>query len=293
MAHPDVDSASDGPADLVVVPPEPGTSPALPPAPAIADVEVTSARAYVERSRAASTRRAYEKDWERFGTWCRERGADSLPTLPALVAVHLSALADAGWHRLRWVVRSPQSPTTGAKGWYCHTGPRAAASSPRCSPASGGRLRHPRDREDPACDDVALRLIWSIECDGLAALRDRAVVTFGVVLAARRSELVALDVADLAWEGRSVRITLRRLRAARLSDHSVACIVQARAAAGLDPARFGGTRSGQAASRRRPAKARTCGRDAKSPVTRACRCSQATCATRACSRTTRGRGSCK
>src|SRR6478609_6389596 len=35
--------------------------------------------------------------------------------------------------------------------------------------------------------------------DGLAALRDRALLAFGMGLAARRSELVALDVADLEW----------------------------------------------------------------------------------------------
>lgn len=104
-------------------------------------------------------------------------------------------------------------------------------------------------------------------------------------------ELVALDVADLAWEKQGLRVTIRRsktdqegagavvavpdgrklrplahlrawldaagisegpvfrplwkggqqVRDARLSDHAVARIVQARAAAaGLDPARFAG-----------------------------------------------------
>jgi len=41
-------------------------------------------------------------------------------------------------------------------------------------------------------------------------LRDRALIAFGMALAARRSELVALDVADLAWEDKGVRVTIRR-----------------------------------------------------------------------------------
>ena len=135
-----------------------------------------------------------------------------------------------------------------------------------------------------------MQLLWSIEGDSLAALRDRALIAFGMALAARRSELVALDVADLLWEPQGARVTIRRsktdqeafgdvvavpegrrltplthlrawlaaaaisegpifrplwkgnrVRDARLSDHAVARIVQARAAAaGLDPARYAG-----------------------------------------------------
>ena len=136
----------------------------------------------------------------------------------------------------------------------------------------------------------ATQLLWSIEGDDLAALRDRALIALGMALAARRSELVALDVADLDWEAKGLRVTIRRsktdqeghgvvvavpegrrltplthlrtwltisgitegavfrplwkgnrLREARLSDHAVARIVQARAlAAGLDPTRYAG-----------------------------------------------------
>ncbi len=37
-----------------------------------------------------------------------------------------------------------------------------------------------------------MRLLWAIEGDGLVALRDRAILAFGMAFAARRSELVAL-----------------------------------------------------------------------------------------------------
>jgi hypothetical protein len=46
----------------------------LPPLPVVSDAEIGVARGYVEASRAASTRRAYDGDWRRFAKWCHERG---------------------------------------------------------------------------------------------------------------------------------------------------------------------------------------------------------------------------
>jgi hypothetical protein len=45
---------------------------------------------------------------------------------------------------------------------------------------------------------------------GLAGKRDRALLLLGFALAARRSELVALDVADLAECPEGLRVTIRR-----------------------------------------------------------------------------------
>lgn len=259
---------------------------------ALAPGEVASARSYVEASRAASTRRNYEAEWGRFGVWCRERDAPALPAAPALVAVYLSGLADAG--------KAP--PTVAcALAAIAHNHKRAGLVPPHR--AEGGAViadvlagirrsrTEPPGRKAPADADVVYDLLRSIQGEGLAELRDRALIAFGMALAARRSELVALNVADLEWEPRGVRVTIRksktdqeatgaivavpegrrlqplarlrawldaaritegalfrplwkggkRVRDVRLSDHSVAAIVQARAAAaGLDPTRYGG-----------------------------------------------------
>ena len=258
---------------------------------AVTDQEIHQARGYVEASRAASTRKAYAGDWSRFETWCRARAAPALPASPALVAVYLSTLASNGL--------APPSVAR-ALAAIAHHHRQARLIPPHR--ADGGSvvtdvlagIRRSRtggpDRKAAADADVIMRLLWSIEGDGLAALRDRAVIAFGMAMAARRSELVALDVADLAWEEKGLRVTVRRsktdqdgegatvavpegrrltplahlrawldaagitegpvfrplwkggrVRPARLSDHAVARIVQARAlAAGLDPARYAG-----------------------------------------------------
>jgi len=168
------------------------------PAPVVSDAEIGAARGYVEASRAASTRRAYDGDWSRFSRWCHDRGAPALPAPPALVAIYLSALAASG--------KTP--PTVGrALAAIAHAHKRAGHTAPHRT--AGGqvitevlagirRSRHaPPQRKAPADAEFLLLLLRSIEGDGLLALRDRALLAFGMALAARRSELVALDLSDL------------------------------------------------------------------------------------------------
>ena len=57
--------------------------------------QVAAARGYADASRAASTQAKYLQHWTAFGAWCREYGHQTLPADPAVVAVHLSSLAEA------------------------------------------------------------------------------------------------------------------------------------------------------------------------------------------------------
>ena len=49
---------------------------------ALAEDQVAAARRYADVSRAASTRRKYEADFEAFAVWCRDHGHDALTRLP-------------------------------------------------------------------------------------------------------------------------------------------------------------------------------------------------------------------
>ena len=255
------------------------------------EAEIHRARGYVDASRAASTRRAYAGDWQRFSIWCRERATPALPAPPALVAVYLSTLAANGLAppSVARALAAIAHHHKQARLIPPHRAERGSVVTDVLAGIRRSRVTGP-DRKAAADADVVMQLLWSIEGDGLAALRDRAVIALGMALAARRSELVALDVADLAWEEKGLRVTIRRsktdqdgagatvavpegrrltplahlrawldaaaitegpvfrplwkggrVRPARLSDHAVARIVQARAlAAGLDPARYAG-----------------------------------------------------
>jgi integrase len=204
--------------------------PAAPAAlPTLAPNEIATARGYIDASRAASTRKAYAADWLRFEFWCRERGAAALPAAPALVAVYLSALAARG-----------QAPPSIARALaaiaYAHR--RAGKVPPHR--AEGGMvigdmlagIRRARiggpDRKAAADADVVMQLLWSIEDSSLAAMRDRALIAFGMALAARRSELVALDVADLAWEPKGLRVTIRRSKIDQDGEGAVVAVPEGR-----------------------------------------------------------------
>ncbi len=271
------------------------TSPALAPlvlAPLVlAASEIAMARGYIDAARATSTRKAYRADWQRFAQWCQARDTPAPPPPPALVAVYLAGLAARGLAPPS-IARALAAIADAHRGAGVVAPHRAEAGMVIADTLAGirrARIGTP-DRKAAADADVVMQLLRSIEGGSLAALRDRALIAFGMALAGRRSELVALDVADLAWEASGLRVTIRRsktdqeragavvavpegrrltplthLRAwldgagitegavfrplwkgnrtrdARLSDHAVARIVQARAAAaGLDPARYAG-----------------------------------------------------
>ena len=202
---------------------------APPSPPTVSDREIAAARGYVEASRAASTRRAYDGDWRRFSTWCEARGAPALPARPELVAVYLSALAAAG--------KAP--PSVGrAQAAIAHIHARAGHVPPHR--AEGGMviaevlagIRRSRkttpDRKAPADAEFLLVLLGSITGDGLAALRDRALLALGMALAARRSELVALEVRDLDWNKQGIRITIRRSKTDQEGAGAVVAVPEGR-----------------------------------------------------------------
>ena len=223
-------SPSDGAVALT-----PATTGAEPPAPpTLSDTEVDGARRFVDASRAAATRRAYAADWRRFSRWCQAHGATALPAHPALVAVYRSALS-----------RHDLAPTSVGLALVAiaHAHKRAGIVAPHR--AEGGavvaeviagirrsRLKPP-DKKAAADADVVMRLLWSITGDSLAALRDRALIAFGMALAARRSELVALDVADLEWEPKGLRVTIRRSKTDQEGAGAIVAVPEGRRLAPL------------------------------------------------------------
>ena len=65
-------------------------------------------------------------------------------------------------------------------------------------------------RKKAATSDIVLGMAQTGGDDSLRQLRDRAILLIGFAGAMRRSELVALNVADLEWTGDGVLIHIRR-----------------------------------------------------------------------------------
>ena len=173
--------------------------------------QVQAARDYVDASRAASTRAKYLQHWAAFDLWCREQGHRALPADPATVAIHLSDLAAAG------IAPQTLALRMAAIG---HAHRQAGEAIPHkvrggtviLDVLAGARRRcgRPPDRKAAADGDVIWSMLHAIQGDTLKAVRDRALLSFGMVSCLRRSEITALDVSDIVRVLEGLRVTIRR-----------------------------------------------------------------------------------
>ncbi len=164
-------------------------------------------QAYQRASKADATVRAYSSDARAFEAWCRGYGFRSLPASPEAVAAFLVAEAEAGRststigrrcaaisyaHKLAKVVDPTDDEAV-----------RAAMKGIR------RRVGVAPSRKAAATAEIVAAMLMRIP-DTLAGKRDRALLALGFAGAFRRSELVALDVADLSEDPDGLRVTVRR-----------------------------------------------------------------------------------
>jgi len=162
---------------------------------------------YAEAEKSAATRRAYACDWHDFEAWCRARGAGPLPAHPGLVGAYLSHLAGAG-------LKASTIGRRAAAIAYRHK--LAGHEPPTNAEAVKAVMRGIRrtigtapDQKSAATAAIVRRMIQVCPEDTLAGLRDRALLALGFAGAFRRSELCALDVADLADTPDGLRVLIR------------------------------------------------------------------------------------
>jgi site-specific recombinase XerD len=172
-----------------------------------------SASDYAAASKSEATRRAYRSDWQDFAAWCSGHGVAELPAAPAALASYIAQLADRGKkvstirrriaaiayaHRLKgFPVPTDAEPV---KAVLSGIRRRIGVAVTRKAPATARALQKMtgarRQKEAAACD--------------LRTLRDRALLLLGFAAALRRSELVALDVADLEFLDRGLIVHIRK-----------------------------------------------------------------------------------
>jgi site-specific recombinase XerD len=169
--------------------------------------EIEAARSFAMAEKSEATRRAYRSDFEIFTAWCTARGVASMPAAPETVKVFLASQAIGG----------TKASTLGrrvAAIRYAHK--LAGFEPPTNSELVKVELRGIRrtigaapERKDAA---TAARIgdMLAMIPDTLAGLRDRALLLLGFAGAFRRSELVALTVADLVDTQGGLRVTIRK-----------------------------------------------------------------------------------
>src|SRR5258708_5562333 len=175
--------------------------------PALPVADLDRAANFAKQDKAESTRQAYRSDFSIFRAWCLSRGVSALPAKPETVAGFLAAQAESGLGASTITRRS-------ASIRYAHK--VGNFEPPTNSEAVKATLRGIRraigaapGRKAPAVAEV-MRDMARIAPLNLKGLRDRALLLMGFSGAFRRSELVALDVADLEETSEGLRVTIRR-----------------------------------------------------------------------------------
>ena len=157
--------------------------------------------------KALSTRKAYGTDFRLFKAWCDGKGVGALAASPETVAAFLAHEAGTG----------TKPSTLGrriAAIRYAHK--LAHLDTPTDSEAVKATLRGIRRtfggakvRKAPAIA-AEMHSMVAMAPDRLSGSRDRALLLLGFAGAFRRSELVALDVADITEAKTGLLITIRR-----------------------------------------------------------------------------------
>src|SRR6266849_498190 len=175
--------------------------------PALPVADIDRAANFARQDKSPATRAAYQSDFRIFRDWCASRNVCALPASAETVAGFLAAQADSG-------LAASTIGRRGAAIRYAHK--LANLEPPTNSEAVKATLRGIRRaigaapaRKAPAVAEI-MRDMAQATPGGLKGLRDRALLLLGFGGAFRRSELVALDVADLEETDDGLRVTIRR-----------------------------------------------------------------------------------
>jgi integrase len=169
-----------------------------------------AARSLAEDSLAANTRRCYRADWNKWLHWCEQHGMDPLGP-PGQLALYLADLVERGV-KVSTIDRAVSAITLAYK--------TAGKPSPRQDAAVAAVYRGARRRIGIAPEQVAAILPTQLQRmveampttlhHKLRSARNRAALAVGFFGGFRRSELLALDVADVTFVPEGLRIVIRR-----------------------------------------------------------------------------------
>src|SRR5260221_7403039 len=183
---------------LVVVKPSP--------VPAVFTEALQLANDFAKASKAAATQRAYSSDMAIFVEWCRGRALTSLPASGKVVSAFLADQAALG--------RRPSTlgRRLAAIRYFHRAANEASPTSEESVKAVLAGIRRTVGaapvRKKAATSDIVIAM--AADTTSLRALRNRALLLLGFAGAFRRSELVALNVADLEETPEGLLVTIRR-----------------------------------------------------------------------------------
>lgn len=155
--------------------------------------------------RASSTMAAYSSAWADFEAWCREAGRSSLPADSETVSLY------ATW-RLKYDKCSTVDKRLAAIAFTHRQNRQANPINPDVRAVVSGARRQRKERPKQAHPLTVPQLrevVVKLRGKPAAVRRDRAIILTAWAGALRRSELLALDLSDVSFDGRGAVLLVR------------------------------------------------------------------------------------
>jgi site-specific recombinase XerD len=166
-----------------------------------------STEGYVEQARAKNTLRAYKTDWLCFGEWCIRHNQARLPASAETVANYLSCLADEGY-RTATIKRRMAAISQGHQLMEQLSPVKSSLVRLTWQGIKRAKGVAPVGKTPALVSDVR-RMVATLP-DNVLGMRDRALLLLGFAGAFRRSELVGLNVEDVAEVEEGLQVWVRR-----------------------------------------------------------------------------------
>ncbi len=164
------------------------------------------ARDYLRQSKAPNTRRAYRADWAHFESWCSAAGRTSLPAAEDTLVLYFSALAAVS--KVSTIERRLAALSQAHQAFGYLEPIRGATLRALLAGIRRAKGIAPETKAPLLADE--LRTVLGHISEDPRGLRDRALLLLGFAGGFRRSELVAVDIADVVFSSEGVAVTLRR-----------------------------------------------------------------------------------
>jgi integrase len=161
---------------------------------------------FIHQSKSKNTIRAYRADWSHFESWCKAHCQASFPATSDTVALYVTDLAAT--HKPATLTRriSAISQAHQIAGLETRTG----SAKVRLVMAGIRRTKGTAQKgKSPILVEDLRRMLGGLP-GNLLGVRDRVLMLIGFCGAFRRSELVALDAADVAVTREGLVVTIRR-----------------------------------------------------------------------------------
>jgi integrase len=157
--------------------------------------------------RARQTIRGYESDWKIFTAWCHDTGRRALPADSETVSLYATWLVTASGRRCSTAERHIAAIADRHKRSKSTT-PDMADAREIIHAMKRESKERPRGKAALTQQDLA-KAARACDTHMARGCRDRAMLVLGFATSMRRSELAALDLADISFDRRGLVVVIR------------------------------------------------------------------------------------